>query len=184
MTTATIGRSVTSIGNCAFAKCSNLTDVYCYAKTVPAIVFDPFLDSYIEFTTLHVPAACLDEYKTTEPWSEFKEIVPIDGDTPDKKCAKPTISVEDGKLKFSSETEDVKYHYTITYSNSTSGEGNDVSFSQKIIITVYAYKSGYENSETATAEITATGGKQGDLNNDGVINAADVVKLVNIIMGG
>ncbi len=35
-----------------------------------------------------------------------------------------------------------------------------------------------------TTVVTATGGKQGDLNNDGVINAADVVKLVNIIMGG
>lgn len=38
-------------------------------------VMENLLHLRSEFTTLHVPAACLDEYKTTEPWSEFKEIV-------------------------------------------------------------------------------------------------------------
>ena len=52
-----------------------------------------------------------------------------------------------------------------------------------VTITVYATKDGYENSEIVTAEITASSDKVGDVNGDGDVNAADVVKLVEIIMG-
>ena len=59
----------------------------------------------------------------------------------------------------------------------------------KYIVSVYAIKEGCENSETVTKEITIDGnsgegsGVPGDLNGDGVINAADIVQIVNIIMG-
>ena len=51
-------------------------------------------------------------------------------------------------------------------------------------VSVYALKDGMNNSEPAIANIIVTGGKVGDINGDNDINAADVVKLVNIIMGG
>ena len=53
-------------------------------------------------------------------------------------------------------------------------------------VSVYATKAGYDNSDVATKEITlsdsASSGKKGDVNGDGVVNAADIVQIVNIIM--
>ena len=36
-----------------------------------------FEGSYVEYTTLHVPASAINTYKTTEPWSGFGEIVAL-----------------------------------------------------------------------------------------------------------
>ncbi len=49
-------------------------------------------------------------------------------------------------------------------------------------VSVYALKDGMNNSEPAIANIIVKGGKFGDINGDNDVNAADVVKLVNIIM--
>jgi hypothetical protein len=44
-------------------------------------------------------------------------------------------------------------------------------------------KEGYEKSDVATLEFSlGAGGKTGDVNGDGVVNAADVVKVANIII--
>lgn len=66
------------IGPLAFANCTELTDVYCYAKNVPNTNPDTFEGSYIEYATLHVPAKSVNDYKTSEPWNIFKSIVKID----------------------------------------------------------------------------------------------------------
>ena len=78
LTSVNIPNSVTSIGKYAFTACKRLADVYCYAENMPSterIVFDY---SYIRKATLHVPAASIEQYKTTEPWSDFGTIVAID----------------------------------------------------------------------------------------------------------
>lgn len=36
-----------------------------------------FTGSYVEYATLHVPASSINAYKTTEPWSSFKEVVAL-----------------------------------------------------------------------------------------------------------
>ena len=77
LTSVTIGNSVTSIGNSAFDNCSNLHDVYCYAENVPSTQSNAFVSSAITSATLHVPAASVDSYKATEPWSGFSNIVAI-----------------------------------------------------------------------------------------------------------
>ena len=78
LTSITIPNSVRSIGAEAFRDCSGLTDVYCYAETVPTIVSSAFADTPIRNITLHVPTASINAYKTTAPWSDFKEIVGLD----------------------------------------------------------------------------------------------------------
>ena len=79
LTSIAIGSGVTYISGKAFADCYELTDVYCYAENVPSTESDAFEGSYIEFATLHVPAGSIEAYSTTEPWSNFGSIVPIEG---------------------------------------------------------------------------------------------------------
>ena len=78
----TIGNSVTSIGGYAFSDCTGLTDVYCYAETLPTISSSAFYDTFIRNISLHVPASSIDTYKKTEPWSQFKEVVALTDDNP------------------------------------------------------------------------------------------------------
>ena len=67
-----------SIGKESFADCKELTDVTCYAKNVPYTHTDAFKNSYVEYSTLHVPSALISAYQTKEPWKNFRSIVKID----------------------------------------------------------------------------------------------------------
>lgn len=78
LTSISIPDSVTSIGGFAFDGCDELTDVYCYAENMPSTEYNVFNNSDIRKATLHVPAASIEQYKTTEPWSNFGTIVAID----------------------------------------------------------------------------------------------------------
>ena len=78
MTSVKIPKSVTSIDEYAFADCENLRDVVCLAEQVPTTPDDAFEGTPISETTLHVPAASVEAYKTTAPWCQFKSIVPIE----------------------------------------------------------------------------------------------------------
>ena len=79
LTSVTIGNSVESIRYDAFGSCSNLHDVYCYAENVPSTDSDAFVYSPIADATLHVPAASINNYKATAPWSDFGSIVALPG---------------------------------------------------------------------------------------------------------
>jgi hypothetical protein len=68
---------VTSIGSYAFSFCEKLLDVYCYAENVPSIESNVFERSIFNNATLHVPAASLESYKSTSPWSSFGNIVAL-----------------------------------------------------------------------------------------------------------
>ena len=63
-----------------FRFCSDLTDVYCYIENLSNADVDlwVFSNSYLEYTTLHVPDASLEAYKKKEPWRGFGKIVPLD----------------------------------------------------------------------------------------------------------
>ncbi len=75
LTSITIPEGVTSIGDDAFSYCSRLTDVYCYAASVPTTGDRAF--SAVGNATLHVPAASLNDYKSSPPWSNFGTIVAL-----------------------------------------------------------------------------------------------------------
>ena len=61
----------------AFAYCSELIDVYCYAENVPSTDNDAFSWSNYKNATLHVPAASIYSYWTKYPWSSFGTIVAL-----------------------------------------------------------------------------------------------------------
>ena len=168
----TIPNSVTSIGTNVFSNCSKLSDVYCYAENAPTTEINTFKNFNIEKATLHVTETSINAYKTTSPWSGFGTIVI-------GKCAKPTISFVDGKIIFNCETEDVEYVYHINPIAAIDGNGNNISL-PTIMVTVYATKQDFENSDVATKEINlGTSGVRGDLNGDGVVNMPDAMFIVN-----
>jgi len=182
LTSLIIGNYIRNINSQAFADCEKLTEVFCYAETVPSTYSDAFNNSYIEYATLHVPAASLEAYKAATPWSGFKNIVPIDGETPIvEKCATPTITYANGKVRFACETEGVEYVPTVTCSPNQLQNGNELAIGGTFTVSVYAVKEGYENSDTATTTINMS--QMGDLNADGQISIADVTSLVNVILG-
>ena len=196
LSSVNIGRGVRSIEEKAFAKCEELTDIYCLAEKNSSESWtgidlytnsDAFWGSYPQAMTLHVPAASIEAYRSTEPWNQFKAIVALEeGDNPEiKKCATPEISYVNGKVSLSCETEGVEFISEVTVADAKKYYDPEFTLSQTYKITVYATKAGYENSDVATREIIIENGQTslfGDLNKDGKVNVADHVKLSSIIL--
>jgi hypothetical protein len=195
LTTATFTGSY--VGDNAFVNCPELKDVYNLFDVAlyeqdpgfsMSIGYNMFQGSYIEYATLHVPAASINFYKNTEPWKNFGNIVALsDGDVPDEpetpKCAKPTITNNNGVITFSCETEGVEFVSEVKANDNKKEFNNKIILSNTYTVSVYATKAGYDNSETVTMEVIGTGGILGDLTGDGKVDVADHVKLSDIIMG-
>lgn len=126
---------------------------------------------------------------TFSGWSEIPETMPAHDVTiigtftknPLGKCATPTINYQNGTLTFACETEGATCQYAITNIDIKSGSGNEVQLGETYHISVYATKDGYEDSDVVTKDIKLSN-NTGDMNGDKKVDAADIVKLVNIIM--
>jgi hypothetical protein len=201
LTTVTLGSGVKVIERGAFSSCKKLTDVYCLAEDVPNADANAFRDSYIEYTTLHVPVSSITAYKAVEPWKNFMDIVALDGTSFDpQKCATPTIAYIDGKLVFDCETEGAEFVYEIKNTDAKKGYTKEVTLAPQVTtITVYATKADYENSDVATATIGWRNGTpilegfssiklegvetNGDVNGDGTVDVADIATIISIMAG-
>ena len=82
-----IPNSVTSIGENAFWDCKNLDKVFCLATTPPEadiLAFSvPIRNGFVwtpDSSSLYVPISSVELYKTTYPWSWFKNIEPLPED--------------------------------------------------------------------------------------------------------
>ena len=154
LTSVTIPNSVTSIGDYAFYRCENLENVYCYAETVPNTEGIAFGESNIESATLYVPASAINAYKTTSPWSKFGTIQTLEGTEVEiKKCETPTIAFSDGRLTFSCATDDVEYVSEVKCADVNTYYTAEVALTACYDISVTATKTGYENSDVATAKL-------------------------------
>lgn len=99
------------------------------------------------------------------------------------RCATPTIAFDGTKLVFGCKTEDVEFHYEVKANVSLEGKGKEASVEIPLSISVYASKDEYEDSDVTTKTIQiSTSNMAADANGDGVVDAADIVTITNIIM--
>ena len=141
------GTQLKTIGKEAFSDCASVTKIVSKAQTPPTCSTQALDDINKWNCTLTVPVGSMAAYQAADQWKDFFYISEGDGGdnppTPEtQKCEKPTISYENGKLTFSSATDGAVCQYSITDTDIKAGSGS-----------VYATKSGYENSETATATL-------------------------------
>ena len=152
-----------------------LKDIYCPSfleagnKNESAFFFDDdssrkpeaWNKSYWEKTKVHVPHDLMRTFYDTAPWSYFT-IVDMETGEPfipsenpsEKVCAKPTINIDNGELKFTCETEGVEFVTTITcYDVGTLVHKENIKLSGTYLITTYAKRVGYKNSEIVKASL-------------------------------
>ncbi len=101
-----------------------------------------------------MPSSAISYYQTTEPWSGFGTIKTLEGTGIEtKKCETPTISFADGKLTFSCATEEVEYESEVTCSDVNKYYSNEINLAACYDVSVTAMKSGFSNSDIATAKL-------------------------------
>ena len=176
LTSITIGSSMATIGESAFQGCNNVTNIYCYAESVPETASNAFVGLANDRVTLRVPAVSVGQYQNTTPWRTFRVSGP--------KCATPTIIFENGRLTFECETEGAEFEATIQPKGDQSMTGNPLFLADVPVtysVRVFAYKDGYMRSDAATRDITYQM-RRGDVNRDGVVNEADLKKLIDALL--
>ncbi len=111
------------------------------------------------------------------------------------KCATPTITYENGRLLFGCETEGATFVSKVTTDDVQESEDASIALTTQYTVTVYAVAEGHRDSDTVTATITwgdgvmkvdnitvtATNDKKGDVNQDGVVDVADIANVIYIM---
>ena len=204
LTSITIPNSVTSIGMSAFNNCANLTSI-----TIPnsvtsigdeaffnidlpiviSLITNPFNISSSTFSkntllnsTLYVPKGTINKYKSTAGWKDFVFIEEGNGSgsgQSTQRCEKPTISYSKGKLTFNCATSGATCKYSINDTDIKSGSGDEVKLGVTYNISVYATKSGYEDSETATATLCWI---DVDPKTEGIVNGVASVRSYGVMI--
>ena len=186
LTSITIPNSVTSIGDEAFNGIE-LSIVISQIENPSKITgkssnMRTFSNSTFYSATLYVPKGTIDKYKATEGWKDFAYIEEGDGSgsgQSTQRCEKPTISYSKGKLTFNCATSGATCKYTINDTDIKSGSGNEVKLGVTYNISVYATKSGYDDSETATATLCWI---DVDPKTEGIVNGVASVRSYGVMI--
>ena len=176
------GAQVTELGSGMY-NCVNIKNIIAPWETPISINSNVFNYDLYGTATLSVPHKLVDTYRAALVWRDFLKIEEME----EVKCFTPTATLEDGRLHFECETNDVTFHYKYTYPEGREGTGNDVSVGQTIYLTLYATKAGLEDSDKAYYELEISGGGgiigiKGDVNLDGIVNGTDIQEVINIIV--
>ena len=156
LTSITIPDGVTSINKEAFKDCNNLATVTSLMKEPCKMGSSVFSGNTLYKGTLYVPKGTVNKYKVAEGWKEFSHIEESGGSGDDPEtptCETPTIDYKNGKLTFSCATEGVDYISEVTSEDIRKYYTNEVNLAVTYRINVYAIKTGYTNSDIATATL-------------------------------
>ena len=181
LTSITIPNSVTSIGDYAFDG-ADISTVVSLIKNPFKIQPGTFSKNTLLNSTLYVPKGTINKYKSTEGWKDFVYIEEGDGSgsgQTSQRCEKPTISYSKGKLTFNCTTSGATCKYTINDTDIKSGSGNEVKLGVTYNISVYATKSGYDDSETATATLCWI---DVDPKTEGIVNGVANVRSYGVMI--
>ena len=77
LSTVLLPKKLTYIGSLAFVNCHAITDVYCNTEQVPSLSAYAFDSSTNSNATLHVPAALVEQFRSSDQWSNFSNIAAI-----------------------------------------------------------------------------------------------------------
>lgn len=148
-----------------FYNCNTLSTIYSFSENPEGASFSFSNQTYLN-STLYIPIGTKDRYLGAEGWKNFFNVKeknvddmwngygkPNGESQEKKKCKKPTILYSNGKLLFESATEGAICLSTITDSDITSYNSNEVQLGVTYNISVYATATGYENSDVATASL-------------------------------
>ena len=180
------GSQLKTIGKEAFSDCGSVIQIVSKSPAPPTCGTQA-LDDINKWTcTLYVPKGSLSSYQRADQWKEFFFMKEGDGNTqPDNpqdfKCATPTISYSNGELSFASATDDVEFFSTITDADITSYNTKTITLGVTYNVSVYAAKTGYENSEAATAMLCWI---DVDPKTEGIENSVANVKAIPVLIQG
>lgn len=151
----TIGNCVTNIPDKVFVNFAQDVNIYLMCTNPPTI--RPKSDAAYVNWNIYVPQGTLDVYQNAKVWENFWNIYEKgttempNVDIKVKECATPVIAYNDNGLDITSETDGAEIYTKITCSDVGSYNDSRIDLSATYNITTYATKSGYLNSETATA---------------------------------
>ena len=195
LTSIIIPEEVSSIGLRAFKGCTKLEAITVKGTVMPDADTSTFDESHKSATgaTLTILPS-IDINSLEEPW-EFENI--SQGENPVNQCASPTISYDKGVLTYACTTPNATVTSIITVADAKKSTGS-VTLDKVYTITATARANGFAKSQPTIATITWRNGKPlfsenitvvsqddavnpGDVNEDGVVNIADVTAVINII---
>lgn len=183
-TSLTIPASVTSIDNGAFRDCERLTSVTSYITDVFETSNDAFSNS--EQATLYVPSGTLSDYQSTVDWNRFTKIVEMPSIY--MSCTDQGKVIINDNFEFTNDIGEVSINNDAE--NTFVFKPNANYQLTKVLINGEDVTSSVKNNQLTT--MIPAGSKMnvvfsqttGDVNGDGKVDISDVVKLVNIILGG
>ena len=156
LTSVILPNSLTSMSGNVFEECSQLMSIVSKMTNPCTISGSCFSKDTYNNASLIVPKGTTEIYKSTAGWKNFVFIEENALSDDDNKCTTPSISYANKKLTFSCATEGVEYHYTINDADIKSAVASSIDLSATYEISVYATKSGYTNSDVATATLVWT----------------------------
>lgn len=182
----TLPSTIQKLGNYAFYGVLGKDDILeVNGTTLPIATENTFDSNAYTDAVLKTSASTTDD-----PWRNF---VNVEGSNTDQ-CAKPTITYQGGKLKFTFEPssfepggenegkikDGVTIISKITINDTGENSENEVELSKNYIVTAYAKKNGCRRSETVTKTFQFM---NGDVDLNGEINIVDAQLIVNKIVG-
>lgn len=173
---STVGR----INTRCFFNCSSLKTL---TVTAPPnytwIVSAAFEDASLNDAVIYTNAEYVEDYLHDSTWGIAKDIQAI------KECEAPQIINDGGQLIIYSNTEGSTCHYSLSFQADSQGY-SPLKLQGVYVINAFATAPGHLTSKHITKMVTlsATSGKEGDVNGDGFVNMEDAVKVVDIFVTG